>query len=339
MSKAFTPVTLIRLGCAALCALAVTPASAQRLDGFIKSFRDNKDYIQPFATLFGSMTNSGWYQSAGVGRGFGFYFGLPINITAIADADREYKGTFNDPGCATAHHKNPGGSDCQESINFTAPTAFGRKRAPTFYKHNPDPNGIIVDTIPDERSDGLADIADLNWLPFGEPQLSVNFFHTELKIRYLALPLPKFSLSMPAVGLQHDISSFVPIPVPGLHVSLAGNMTWISAEFEPGDKITGKLELSGFSHFLGVLVGYTFLGRAEVFLETGWEGSHLETGGTLVITDSSPPETVKPNLSVDGRNGFRAALNVAVHFGYQAVAGQNVGSELGNNISVLGYRF
>jgi hypothetical protein len=346
MSKAFRFSKFFHAGCAALCLLASPrPASAEgKLNGFIKSFENNTDYIQPFATLFGSMTNSGWYQSAGVGKGFGFYFGLPINMTYLADADRTYDISFRDEGCVTAHSKNAS-ANCQDVVNYTAPTAFGRIQAPKLHKTTPDINGNVVEPGTDSLvSDGLSDLAGFNWLPFVSPQLSFNFYHTELKLRYIGMPaIVGLSFSMPGVGIQHDLSSFLPpIPVPGLHLSVAGNMTWISAAFEPGKNIDGKLELDGFSHFLGLLVGYTFMGWAEVFLETGWEGSHMHTGGSLVIKDDSDPannETVKPNLEVDGRNGFRAAVNVAIHFGYQAVIGQNVGSQLGHNINIIGYRF
>jgi hypothetical protein len=189
---------------------------------------------------------------------------------------------------------------------------------------------------------GLKDLASLNWLPFLTPQLGVGFLGTELKVRYLGIPeIEGFSFSMPAVGIQHEIGTFVPIPVPGLKTSVALNMTWMSAEFSPKEGITGTLELEGFSYFAGVLVGYKFLGMLEAFVEMGWEGANMTTGGSLVIegeTDADD-ETVRPNLDVDGRNGFRAALNFSFHLGYQAVIGQNFGSQLGHNVNILGYRF
>lgn len=340
MSKAINLCKFFPAGVAALCLLAIPrPASASsELDGFIKSFENNTQYIQPFATLFGTMTNSGWYQSAGVGRGFGFYFGVPINLTYIADADRSYSGSYTDPGCVTAHSKNPSVS-CTETVNYTTPTAFGRSKGYVVHKNTPDINGNLVPPGTDSSlSDGIEDLSTFNWLPFLEPQLSFNFYKTELKLRYIAMPaIAGVAVSMPGVGIQHDLSSFLPLPVPGLHLSVAGNMTWINASFEPGADIDGKLELTGFSHFLGILVGYNFMGWGEVFLETGWEGSHMHTGGDLTLKKDN--ETVKPNLDVDGRNGFRAALSVAVHFGYQAVIGQNVGVEAGHNINILGYRF
>jgi hypothetical protein len=294
--------------------------------------------------LFGSITNSGWYQSAGVKKGIGIYFGIPMNMTYIADADREYDGTWTDIGCQTAKPKNPA-ADCREQTGYTGPTAFGREAAPVMYTSVPDVNGNIIDSIPVNINGGLEDLAAMNWLPFAAPQLGVGFLGTELKLRYMGIPsIAGVSFSMPAVGLQHDISTFLPkpIPVPGLKTSVAFNMTWFSAEFEPGEDIEGKLELTGFSYFAGVLVGYKLLGTLEAFLEAGWEGANMKTGGNLVLTDPDDPannETVKPNLDVDGRNGFRAALSFAFHFGYQAVVGQNFGAELGHNVNVLGYRF
>jgi hypothetical protein len=112
----------------------------------------------------------------------------------------------------------------------------------------------------------------------------------------------------------------------------------MGVEIKPGNGVDGTLELSGVSHFVGLLVGYNLLGMLEVFAEAGWEGATLQTGGSLTITDVTPNQEVKPDLEVEGRNGFRAALNVAFHFGYQAVVGQNVGANLGNQFNLLGFR-
>jgi hypothetical protein len=76
----------------------------------------------------------------------------------------------------------------------------------------------------------------------------------------------------------------------------------------------------------------------EIFAEAGWEGASLQTGGDLTIHAGGTDTDVHPNLDVDGRNGFRAALNFAFHFGYQAVVGQNVGANVGNQVNILGFR-
>ena len=319
-------------------------ARAGKYDDVVKAFQDNARYVEPVATLFGSLTNSGWYQSAGVSSLFGFYLGLPISLVNIADADRTYSATFSDDGCRLYHadQDNPGagGSDCPVEVSYKAPTLFGRNSASPNMQtvYNPNSNQI-VDTLEFPVSDGLWDVAKYNWFPFLMPQLSANFFHTEVKLRYFILPLGDISFQTFGIGLQHDLSSFLP-PLP-VSISLAGNLSTLGFEWSPGDDIDGTLELGGLSQFYGLLVGYNFLGMMEVFAEAGWEMASIESGGTLVIHDpdgNDPDETVKPALDVDGRNGFRAALNFAFHFGYQAVVGQNLGANVGNQISLAGFR-
>lgn len=328
-------------GLAGLILLGLPGGAKAQFADAIKAFEDNADYVAPMATLFGSLTNSGWYQSAGVGGLFGFYLGLPISLAGISDDDRSYQGTWTDQGCVLFHEDgdNPAasGPDCPERVSFTAPTLFGRMAAPDNLETLYDPNtNTISGALEHPNHDGIPRLADFNWLPFVMPQLGMNFLHTELKLRYFILPLGDFSFQAFGIGLQHDLDSFLP-PLP-VSVSVAGNFTRMSAEIKPGDGVDGTLELSGISHFVGLLVGYDLLGMLEVFVEAGWEGATLETGGSLTITDVTPNEEVRPALKVEGRNGFRAALNLSFHFGYQAVVGQNVGANLGNHFNLLGYR-
>jgi hypothetical protein len=322
--------------------LASAPARAASLDDVVKAFEKSDGYVQPLATLFGSMTNSGWYQSATVARGFGFYVGIPINFTQISDDDREYEGSIPDLGCILYHQDQPGGSTpCPESVGFTAPTLFGKGKGPRVRTHNYNPNS---DTFTAETSnlisDGNPDMASFNWMPFAEPQISFSYFHTELKLRYIALPLDIFSVSLPGFALQHDFAWAMPnSPV---HASLAANWSFLSAEWTPGDNIDGTLTLDGSSAFYGAVVGWTWKNWLEVFTEIGYETSSLKSGGKLTINDKDgvdAPQTINPGLTLDGRNGFRMALNVAFHLGYDAVIGQNVGAELGNQVGILAYRF
>jgi hypothetical protein len=100
------------------------------------------------------------------------------------------------------------------------------------------------------------------------------------------------------------------------------------------------MDLTGISHFFGLVTGFTYARWAEIFLETGWEGASLHSGGKVDISDGSGnTQTYSPNLDITGRNGFRAALNLAIHFGYDAVIGQNMGAELGNQLSILSFRY
>jgi hypothetical protein len=333
-SPAALPVSLI------LAALSLPPsASAAKIEDVVRAFEKNKDYVEPIATIFGSATNSGWYQSSAVPRGFSFYLGLPMNLTLIADADRKFKGTWTDNGCKQYHKYNSSKAQaCSESTEYTAPTLFGHGKGPVLdsSEYSPTENNI-GGTFNIPQNDGNAEASAFNWFPFGEPQASLSFYHTEVKLRYFALPLDIFSISLPGVGIQHDLASFLP-PLP-VSLSVAANWTWMHGEWKPGGDVDGAVELDGSSAFYGVLAGYTYSRWLEVFLETGWETASLKTGGDLTINNDSGPERVRPDLTLEGRNGFRASLNIAFHFGYDMVLGQNLGANLGNQVSVLAYRY
>jgi hypothetical protein len=332
----------IRMALPAFALLGPGVCGAASLDEVVKAFEKNDGYVRPFATLFGSMTNSGWYQSAGVPRGFSFYLGIPINFSQIGDEDRKYDGTWTDQGCVAYHQDQPSGTTaCPEKVPYTAPTLFGKGKGPTMQTHVYNPNSHAFTTSIDvPMNDGNEFMSGFNWLPFGEPQLGLSYFHTEAKIRYIALPLDIVSMSLPAFGLQHDF--IWAMPNSPVHVSLAANWSFLSAEWTPGDNIDGTLKLDGSSAFYGVLAGWTWKNWLEIFTEIGWETASLKSGGNLVIHDEEkvePDQIVKPGLTLDGRNGFRMALNVAFHLGYDAVLGQNIGAELGNQVGILAYRF
>jgi hypothetical protein len=336
----------IKLGLVTFAILALPRAgSASNAGDVVKAFQDNGGYVKPFATLFGSMTNSGWYQSSAVPSGFGFYLGIPMSITKIADDDRSFSYTYVDDGCQQYHANNPSGKQvCREKTEYQTPTIFGRKRAPlasrSIYNGNSD---SIVDHQEIPLSDGKSEVSDFNWIPFLEPQISVSYKYTELKLRYFGFSVGGYSLSMPAFGIQHDLASVLPpLPVP-VNFSIAADMTFFNASWKPGDNVKGTMDLSGQSYFVGVLAGYTYARWLEVFLETGWEGASLKSGGDLVIHDTGanpdPDESVKPRLTLEGRNGFRASLSLAFHIGYDAVLSQNVGANLSNQVGILAYRY
>ena len=329
---------------AALVLFAPIPGSAQGVEVMIRAFENNREYVKPFSTLYGSMSNSGWYQSASVGKGFGFYIGMPLSITHIADEDRSLDSVYTDDGCVRAHQLNPSGiTNCRENATYTSPSIFGRAAAPIMYRSITDVNGVIFDTLNIPLSTGKVNLARMNWIPFGMPQASASFYHTELKLRWLGIPeISGIKFGMFGFGLQHDLASFLPRIVPNIpvNISVATNMTWLSASFAPGDSISGAAEFDGFSHFLGLIVGYTYRGWVEAFLEAGWEGSTLKLGGDLQINDApNPVENIRPRLTLDGRNAFRASINLAIHFGYNAMVGQSMGANMGQSVDFLSYRY
>lgn len=223
------------------------PCAAANLDDVVRAFEKNRDYVRPIATIYGSATNSGWYQSSAVPAGFSFYLGLPIDFTRLADDDRTFSGIWTDNGCKQYHQYHPGGNqECSETTRYKSPTLFGTGTGPVLDSsaYSPTTNSIAA-TFRVPQNDGNADAASFNWFPFAEPQLSFSYYHTELKLRYFALPLDVFSISLPGVGLQHDLSSFLP-PLP-VSLSVAANWTWLSGDWKPGDNVDGKVTLKGTS--------------------------------------------------------------------------------------------
>ena len=105
------------------------------MDEIVRSFERNNNYIQPFATIFGTAANAGWNQSAWVGKGFGFYLGIPLSVAYVSDDDRTFNGTFVDDGCKQ-YNNDPAhvpGSSCKEVTSYKGPTILGGK-APVMHR-------------------------------------------------------------------------------------------------------------------------------------------------------------------------------------------------------------
>jgi hypothetical protein len=160
-------------------------------------------------------------------------------------------------------------------------------------------------------------------------------YYTELKLRYIGLPLSNSSFNFPGIGLQHDFHHFFPsFPIA---VSLTGNLTFLNASFTPGDRLTGTLKTSGLSSFLGIAAGYCPSDKIEFFLESGWDHCHIAASGTIISTENDLPETIPVNNTITGRNAFRIALNVAVPLMYRPVAGVVAGAQWGNLINLFSF--
>jgi hypothetical protein len=320
------------------------------MDEIVRSFERNNNYIQPFATIFGTAANAGWNQSAWVGKGFGFYLGIPLSVAYVSDDDRTFNGTFVDDGCKQ-YNNDPAhvpGSSCKEVTSYKGPTILGGK-APVMHRSIYDPyySHNIIDTLDIQMNDGQFDFP---MLPFGAPQIGLSYYFTEIKARYMWNPVEdlgdsKLPITFFGLGFQHDLRSvtrFLPVKLP-VNISLFWNKTWLTADFTPGaDDIKGTISMEGTASSYGLLWGYTFGNWLEFFLETGFESANLKTSGDLTLNaddaDANKHEHITPHVSVDGRNGLRVSLNVALHFGYDIVAGQTFGAEAGNMVNILAFR-
>jgi hypothetical protein len=331
-----------------ILAIAATGiCSAGVLGPLVKSFEDHTEYVLPFATLTGSMTNTGWYQSAAIDKDFSFFIGLPISLVYITEKDRAFSGTYCNKGCRDCN--NLPGTDCRnciESTDYTAPTAFGTIVARQLHYSILDVYGNIAYTAVNDTflasDEGIEGLANLSLMPFASFQVNFSLYHTELKIRYMPVPLGFVGVvaHLPGVGIQHDLASFLPeLPV---SLSAAMHFTFPVGRWDPSfadEDIHGELTLMGVTNFLGVIVGYK-MKKVEFFLETGWEHSRLKAGGEMTVaSENSGLEIVRPNSIIRGRNVFRASLNIAFSVGLYPVIGQSASANFPTNASILGYKY
>ncbi|MBN1576153.1 MAG: hypothetical protein JW913_06370 [Chitinispirillaceae bacterium] len=310
------------------------------MEDMLRAFEKRPEYVRPFATILGSLTNAGWYQSASVEKDFNFGIALPISVIYLNNRDREYSGAHIDEGCRKCREHGADCNGCVECQEFTAPTIFGTIHTPQVTSSLTDLNYNVEsdDTLSVRFSDGIEEFSQIAGLPFVTLQASFSAYYTALTLRYLGVPgIPGASFNLPGIGLQHDFQYLLSsLPV---SLSLAANFTFLIVSMSPGEwkeveSTTGTLKLNGLSNFLGILAGYKPVKFLEIFLETGWEHSFLKPSGTLTIND----ETITPTIKLTGRNGFRAALNIAFPIKYHPVIGGIGGAQFGYLVNLIGFK-
>jgi hypothetical protein len=283
----------------------------------ISSINKQPGYMRPFATTVGTMANSGWIQTSSIEKEFEFGFSLPISLVYIGKNDKQYTDSYTNFN--------------NESVSISVPTVFGSIKKPIIYRGSNQ-------TIPDSTTfrPGLEEFQNLALLPYITLQASVSLYYTELKLRYIGLPLSNSSFNFPGIGLQHDFHHFFPtFPIA---VSLEGNLTFLNASFTPGDELEGTLKTGGIASFLGIVAGYRPSDKFELFLETGWDHSHVSASGTIISSEDDIIETIPVDNTISGRNAFRIALSVAVPLRYNPVAGVIAGAQWGNLINLFSFR-
>jgi hypothetical protein len=329
---------LFRTAIVSLSLFSLSAAGA--LEETVKAFERRPDYVRPFATIAGTMTNSGWYQSAAIGKEFSFGIALPLTLIYLSRADRQYSGEYVDTNCTKCRIQEAGGAsvncrECVEHQSFTAPTIFGSIDAPEVQRSIIDLRYNVISTLPVDAlfSDGVPELSRLSALPFITLQASFSAYYTALTLRYIGIPeIEGTGFQFPGFGIQHDFQHLLS-RVP-LSLSLAANFTFLNVGWTPGGDVEGKLTLGGLSHFVGVLAGYRPAGFFEIFLETGWEGSFLQPSGTLIVDN----DIVSPSERLVGRNAFRAALNIVFPLQYTPVLGGGAGAQFANLINIVSYK-
>lgn len=324
---------------------SISSAFAQGESGLqatLKAFEDKPGYVQPLATWFGTFANQGWVTSARVNAGFGWEFAMPVvGLGFLSDDDHTYTSDFDD-GCAAVR---AAGISCP-SKSYTVPTIVGPNTNTQYTRYDLDPinaNSVVV-TSGGSADDGDEDLRQITTLGTTWLQASFSYQHTKLTLR--ALPLWWLSASEFAgynhlgFGLQYDLGHLfahkLPPGAPPVDVSLTTNYNFISLGVAPSD-YNGELNLDFTTMWHALVVG-TRLGRHfEIFSELGYETSTMKSSGSLVPKDPEE-ESVAPKVEVDGRNGFKASINFALHFDtYHPVIGMSQGAQTGVNVNILNF--
>lgn len=322
---------------------AITANSADSGAEIIKALFKRPLYAQPVATTLGTGSNAGWYQSASVGKDFGWGISLPVSLIFINKGDRQYSDTYTDQACVECRKQaavNPAVNcqECVECTEFTAPTLFGTIHTPRLtesiidqqFNYATVPNGSVEPVF----TTGVSSVAEYYLLPFASLQAMISWNYTALTLRYLGIPaIAGVSFQFPGVGIHHDLSRFLP-PVP-VSLSAAGNITFLNASWKIKDvnNVEGTLKLSGMSNFVGILAGMQFA-FIETFLELGWEHSFLKPGGSVSVNG----EQLTAEGVIPGRNGFRAALNISLPVKYNPVIGGIGGAQFGTQLNLLSFK-
>lgn len=316
---------------------AMAEGSLQRT---LKAFEDKPGYVQPLATWFGSFTNSGWATSARVNRGFGWEFALPVvGIAYLDQADHTYTSSFDD-GCAEV---NAAGYDCP-STSYEVPTIMGPQTNVEYTRYMVDPSGqSYVSMSGGFADDGDETLREISTLGTAWVQTSFSYEHAKLILR--GAPLGWVSVGefqgynhlgfALQYSLGHYFAQYLPPAYP-VDVSLLTSYNFISIGYSPKD-YSGELNLDITSMWHALVVGTRLGSHFEVFTELGYETSTLKSSGKLVAKVEGEDD-INPRVQVDGRNGFKASFNIALHFGsYHPAVAISQGAQTANNINILNF--
>lgn len=335
--------------------LAATTVFAGKLDDALRSFEDNPGYSSPVATYMGTIQNTGLVHSAQVAKGFTWGMGLDFNLAFLSQDDVNY--TWNrTTNCQTilnqkAEYESLGytvGGSCDLKEKKTLPTIFGGSTQERLTQYgfsqvgNAADSTFVIEGDPSVNvNEGLFSDSDYEFLtrmmimPLAYVQF--GYEHTQAKIRgmYFGLSVGdnSFSTLFTGLSLQHDVGHYFTKPLPVDLSILSSWSTW-GVNFESED-YTGSLSLDGLVHQYSIVVGKKW-GVIELTSEIGYEISSFEASGEMVKKDDG--ETITPQVTVDGNNGFKVALNLSFDFGgYRLHTAQSLGAQRGNTINFINY--
>jgi Family of unknown function (DUF6588) len=234
-------------------------------------------YAKPLVTTLGTSMNSGGYYSADIPSFFGFSISFRGMYVFIPDEQKTFTPQLLDGYTA----------------DKTTPTIYGEKSG-AYYA---GPQGYI--TMPP----GL----NQSSIPLGYPQIAASFMGTEVMLRYL----PKIdisdknSVSMFGIGIQHEISRYIPL-VP---VDIAAQVLYSTFEITNLVDVTNIAFNVHASKTFGVITPYFGLQLESTKVDLTYDVK--ADPNNPLLTQS---QTVK--VSIDGANTFRttfgASLQLAV---------------------------
>ncbi|MCH7886398.1 MAG: hypothetical protein IIA58_00360 [Candidatus Marinimicrobia bacterium] len=251
------------------------------------------NYMQPFATAFGTAINTGIYHTAKIHGIPGFDFGIRAILIPIPDEALTFRAPLIGLGLSV-----------EDSVD--ASTVFGPKQSQNVY-----PPGL-----------------DIGRLPFGVLHLSVGLpMGTELNLRYL--PSFKIKDDIPKIellgfGLSHSIDQYFPVPIPLLPQLSAGFMyqTFKVKDLIKSTHTALNLRLSKSVPMLTVYLGAQFESSDmdityKDFVSGGVKTLELEGENDIRFTGGFR-FTIFPLLGInaDYSTGKYSAFNIGLNFSF-----------------------
>ena len=290
-------------------------------DPSVARFFNRPGYVKPIIDNLGNVLNSNWYVSASVPQSFTFEAGLPISLIPI-------------------------GSDDQK---FTEVDEFGDpEQVPTIFGTHGDPDSAATDwTIY-----GNETLNGLGFFTYPYLQLGASFYHARAVLRFMALPsiseLQGFNLF--GFGLQYSFGHLfrdkLPPAAQGLDVSLVFGYNTSSISYQPED-YDGSLDLDITALTFDAVIGYKPVKFVEAMLTLGYQYANMESSGKLTCQtkENNQPvgyygQTINPNISVKGNNGFKFGIAVAFQLGtsFHPVVGFDYAGKSSFTTNILYFR-
>lgn len=327
--------------------------AAGEVSNLLRAFEDKPGYVQPLATSMGSLMNSGWYTSSRVGTRTSWNVALPVILTYISEDDHYYKYTYS-TGCKALREAGQVGSACPENLD-----EMSISKAPTMWGPNSSERSWEVSAVAEQPGDldptdnysltksgpiidgGISSLREFTTLPFLAPQFAFASHNFKGTLRGIFAPIPDLSIYSIGLGIQYDPSRFIPgMTQNGFNTSIGFSISKWHLGYTPGGDFDGELGVDGLVYQPALVAGWR-TGILEIFTEIGYEVSSFSSSGELTDNgaDVDPADRIiKPQVEVDGRNGFRMSLNFALHLGaWHPVVGQSYGAQLGTVANVISF--